>query len=219
MRAYLTALATLATLGLCQARADFVAWSYNFTPSALSLPADVPGTGGVSLTNEPTKKADGTSDVVVTNIRAFSSAPRSNPDHFTHAAYTFTLVLTDLASSQSTTMKFNGFFSGTISATSANLGNTFTPPLTQTVTLGGHVYAVNLVNYAPPGPPTASNAGSISAHVGVDQFTPPPPPPTGGGGGGTAPPNAPEPSTLLLSCLGLSGLGLARWQKWQKAVL
>jgi hypothetical protein len=212
MRAYLTALATLATIGLCQARADFVAWSYNFTPSALALAADVPGTGGISLTGEPTKKADGTSDVVVTNIRAFSSAPRNNPDRFTHAAYTFTLVLTDLASSKSAIMKFNGFFSGKISATSANLGNTFTPPLTQTVKLGGHVYAVNLVNYAPPGPPTASNAGSISAHVAVDQVS-------SGGGGGGPPPNAPEPSTLLLSCLGLSGLGLARWRKWRQAVL
>src|SRR5262249_10852271 len=137
---------------------------------------------------------------------------------------TFTLVLTDTASKQAATMKFNGFFSGTVSATSANIGNTFTAPLSQTATLGGHVYTVNLGNYAPPGPPTASNAGSIRAHVGVAQFSPPsppppPPPPTGSGGGGTPSPNAPEPSTLLLSCLGLAGLGLAGWRKRRNAAL
>ncbi len=119
-------------LGSSQVRANFVPWSYNWEPSALIVKADPGGTGGLSLTDEPVKRADGTSDVVVTNIRAFSSAPRSTPDHFTHAAYTFTLVVTDLASSQTATMKFNGFFSGTISATSANLGNTFTAPLMQT---------------------------------------------------------------------------------------
>src|SRR5437660_6050812 len=122
--AFLFAAALALTLSAqARVRADFVAWSYNWTPSALALPADVPGTGGISLTNEPTKNADGTSDVVVTNIRAFSSASRSTPDHFTHAAYTFSLVLTDLASNQSTTMKFSGFFSGSLSATSANIGN------------------------------------------------------------------------------------------------
>jgi hypothetical protein len=75
---------------------------------------------------------------------------------------------------------------------------------------------VTIGNYAPPGPPTASNAGSISAHVAVNEITPPPlppppppppPPPTG---------QAPEPSTLLLSCMGLLGLGAASWKKWRR---
>jgi hypothetical protein len=191
------------------AHADFVPWSYNFTPSALSIAADSPGTGGLSLTNEPTKRADGTSDVVVTNIRAFSSASRGTPDHFTHAAYSFSLVLTDLGSSQSATLKFSGFFTGFFSATSSNIQNTFTAPLMQTVTLGGHTYTVNLGNYSPPGPPDASNAGSISAHVAVDEVPSPP-------GGGPPPAHAPEPTTLLLSCLGLSGMGLAGWRRWRQ---
>jgi hypothetical protein len=192
-------------------RADFVSWQYNFTPSAIAIPANSPGTGGLTLTNEPTKQADGTSDVVVTNIRAFSSAARNHPDTFTHAVFSFSLVLTDLASHQSATSTFSGFFSGTISQTSANVLATYTAPLTRTFTLGGHVYTVNLGNYAPPGPPDASNAGSISAHVAVDEFTPPPP-----GTGGGPPASAPEPSTLLLSALGLSSLGMAGWRKWRR---
>jgi hypothetical protein len=199
----------LALSAQAQVRADFVSWSYNWTPSTLALPADVPGTGGLSLTNEPTKNADGTSDVVVTNIRGFSSASRSTPDKFTHAAYTFTLVLTDLTSGQSAHMSFTGFFSGTLSATSANIGNTFTGVTTESASLGGHHYVVSLGNYSPPGPPTASNAGSISAHVSVDEFTPVPPIP---------PEHLPEPSTLLLSCLGLAGFGASAWRKWRQSV-
>jgi hypothetical protein len=201
----LAAFAALA-FGPGRAHASFVSWSYNWTPSALALPADVPGSGGLSLTNEPTKNADGTSDVVVTNIRGFSSASRSTPDKFTHAAYNFTLVLTDLASGKAAHMTFSGFFSGTMSATSANIGNTFTGVTTETVSLGGHTYTVTMGNYSPPGPPTASNPGSISAHVGVDEVKGPP----------IVTGNAPEPSTLLLACFGLSGLGLTGWRRWRR---
>jgi hypothetical protein len=200
-KAYFVALAVFATVGFSHARADFVPWSFNWEPSALVIKASGAGTGGLSLTDEPLKHADGTSDVVVTNIRAFSSATRSHPDVFTHAAFAFKLVLKDEKSGQTGTLTFGGFFDGTISATSANVKATFTAPLFQTLKLGGHTFTVNLGNYAPPGPPAASNAGSIAANVAVDQTT------SGGGG------NAPEPSTLLLSCVGLSGMGLAGWRR------
>jgi hypothetical protein len=208
-KALLLAAFVALAMGPGRAHASFVAWSYNWTPSTLALPADVPGSGGLSLTNEPTKNADGTSDVVVTNIRGFSSASRSNPDKFTHAAYTFNLVLTDLASGQNAHMSFTGFFSGTMSATSSNIANTFTGITSRIAVLGGNTYTVTMGNYSPPGPPTASNAGSISAHVGVNEITT-------GGGGDTGGGNAPEPSTLLLACFGLSGLGVTGWRKWRR---
>jgi hypothetical protein len=188
------------------AKADFVPWTYNFTPSQTSFGADVPGTGGLTLTNEPLNHAEGTSDVVITNIRTFSSAPRTNPDKFTHAGYTFTLVLKDDASGQTATLKFGGFFTGSVSINSANILNTFTAPVLQTVKLGGHTYSISLGSYAPPGPPSASNAGSINVHVAVDEFTP---------GGGTGSHGAPEPSSLLLAGTGLSFLGAAGWRKWK----
>lgn len=194
-------------------RADFVAWTYNFGRSPVAVPSVNAGTGGLSLTDESTHHADGTSDIVATNIRAFSSAPRSNPDRFTNSPYTLSLFLQDDASKQSTTLAFKGVFNGTISATSANVTTTFTAPLSETVKLGDHSYTVNLGNYSPPGPPDASNAGSISAHVAVDEFTPNPGPTGGGTGGGTQ--HAPEPSTLVLSALGLSSLGLVGWRKWR----
>ncbi len=210
--ALFTALVAVTAFGVSQARADFVSWTYNFGRSPLAVAADGAGTGGLALTDESTHQADGTSDIVATNIRAFSSAPRNLPDTFTSKPYTLSLFLKDNASGQSTTLTFGGVFNGTISATSANVTTTFLAPLVKSVKLGDHTYSVNLGSYSPPGPPAASNAGSISAHVGVDQFTPPPP--TGTGGGGTG--QAPEPSTLLLSCLGLSGMGLAGWRKWRQ---
>src|SRR6266851_3997934 len=187
---YLAAALALTLLAQSHLRADFVSWTYNFGRSPLAVPADGAGTGGLSLTDESTHQADGTSDIVATNIRAFSSAPRTHPDTFTNSPYSLSLFLKDNASGLSTTLTFHGVFNGFISATSANVTTTFTAPLTETVTLGSNTYTVNLGNYSPPGPPAASNAGSISAHVAVNEFSPPPP--TGGGGGGPPPANAPE---------------------------
>jgi hypothetical protein len=198
----LPSIIVLTLLGTGRARADFVPWTYNWEPSALSVSA---GTGGLSLTDEPINHAAGSSDVVVTNIRSFSSASRTLPDVFNHANFSFTLTLEDDLSKQTATLKFGGFFRGKISVNSANVQVTYTGPLTQKVVLGGHAYTVDLGNFAPPGPPAASNAGSISAHVGVDETTS-----TGGGGGSH---QAPEPSTLVLSALGLSSLGLAGWRR------
>jgi PEP-CTERM motif len=208
LRTILTTVLFVSGYGLSLARADFVPWSYNWEPSTLAIKAGGAGTGGLNMTDEPLKHADGTSDIVVTNLRAFSSAARSTPDIFNHAAVSFTLLLKDELSNKSATLTFNGFFNGTISATSSNVVFTPTAPLTQTVKLGTNTYTINLGNYSPPGPPDASNAGSISAHVGVNEIIV-----TGGGGGNN---NAPEPSTLLLSCLGLAGTGLAGWRQWRQ---
>jgi hypothetical protein len=193
-----------------QASASFVPWTYNWTPSTTSISSDVPGTGGLSLTNEPLNHAIGSSDIVVTNIRSFSSAPRTSPDKFTAKPYSVTLFLQDDASGAHANLTFTGAFGGTLSINSANVTNAFSGLTQQTVQLGTHKYIVQIGSYAPPGPPTASNAGSISAHVFVDED-----PNTGGGGGGQ---HAPEPSTMLLSLLGLSGLGASAWRKLKSKI-
>jgi hypothetical protein len=184
-----------------QAQAGFVGWDYSWTPSSLVVPADSGGTGGVSLTFMALAHADGPSDVIATNIRTFSSAPRTTPDVITNGTYSLTLNLVDSASGEQGSVTFTGMFNGTFSTTSSNLANTFTGLTQQQLTLGGHVYTITIGPYAPPGPPGAANAGTISAHVNVDD--------NGGGGSG----DSPEPSTLVLSGLGLSFLGMASWRK------
>jgi hypothetical protein len=63
---------------------------------------------------------------------------------------------------------------------------------------------VGSVFYTPPGPPGSDNSGSISATVTV------------------RPVNiqkSPEPSTMVLSVVGLSFLGLSSWRKRRQKAL
>jgi len=201
-------------LGNGTARAELVHWTYNWGRAPVALAADGAGTGGVTLTDESSHEATGSSDVVATNIRTFSSAPSKTPDTFTNKAYTLSLNLTDDASKKTTTLNFAGALSGTVSANSANLKNQFTGMTSQTVKLGDNTYVVMIGPYAPPGPPTASNAGTISAHILVNERPDAPPPPPDNGGGNPPPVHeTPEPSSMLLAALGLLGLGGYSWSK------
>ena len=76
--------------------------------------------------------------------------------------------------------------------------------MSYTLPLGDNNYTVTIRSYSPPGPPSASNYGSIAAHVDVTTLTP-----------GQF--NTPEPSTMVLSCLGLSFFGAASWRKRRQA--
>jgi hypothetical protein len=186
-----------------------VNWTYNFTPAQAAVYSDS-GSGTVTFTNEPTKSATNSSDVVVTNLRVNSVATADHADTLTTSgAWKVGLVLTDSATGNSDTMTFSGKLSGTFSATNSNVTNTFTGTTSYTWTdpKNGDTFKVNLVGYTPPGPPTASNAGSIAAFVSV---TP---------GNGTISGNGtPEPSTLVLACLGLSFAGLTTWRKRRRSL-
>jgi len=195
-------------------RADFIPWTYSWTRNPVAVPADGGGTGGIGMTNQPVNHAVNSSDIVATSLWTFSSASASTPDTFTNQAFSLTLALTDDNSSQTTNLTFNGVFNGTLSASSANISQSWTGSDTQTVTLGNDTYTVSMNGYSPPGPPGSANPGSISAHVDVQAG----PTGGGGGGGGGGVNPAPEPSTLALSGLGLSCLGLAFWRKRRTAV-
>ena len=177
-----------------------IQWTYNFSPGAPAVLADGNPGAGVTFTNEPTKAATGSSDVVATNLRVFSSAQAGSPDVLVHnGAYTLTLTLstTDGTGTHTGTLTFTGQLAGSFSSQNSNVSNMFGPNTTQTLHLGSVNFTVQLVAYTPPGPPDQANAGSISAHVTV----------------GSRVVDTPEPSTILLSTLGLSFLGGAAWRK------
>ena len=206
MKRFLLFATTLAwiVLGGGAARAGLAAWTYNWEPGAPAVFADSPGTGKITMTDEPLGHAVGNSDIVTTNLKVFSTADPHHPETFTHKAYKLTLVLTDLASGKSGTLVFTGEFNGPISAKSSFIRNTYTGPLTGSLVLGHNKYTITMGKYSPPAPPGATNFGSISANVVV----------TTSDVRGT-----PEPSTLALAGLGLPLVGGVTWwrRRWGRA--
>jgi hypothetical protein len=191
------------------ARADKVPWTYSWQRDPISIAADAPGSGGVSLTSEALpKQAAGSSDIVATNLRIFSSSTADNPDKLsTNGFFKLTLTITDNTSGDSGTATFSGKLSGTFSAGSSNITAVFDSPTAQILNLGKQDYAITIGPYSPPGPPSASNAGSIAAHVDLKD------------GGGIITNDAPEPSSIVLGCLGLTFLGGAAGRKRLMALL
>jgi len=203
LSAHVAALALLLMAG-AGARAsvppDSIAWTYNFNPAVPAVLADGNPGAGVTFTNEPTKTAVGSSDIVATNLRVFSTATAGTPDTLAGSTnYALTLVLTvNDGGPHTASLTFTGKLGGAFSAESANVTNTFLDAGPKTVSLGSYDFTVSLIAYTPPGPPDQSNAGSMSAHVSVTT---------------TQTADLPEPSTMLLSGLGLTFLGGAAWRK------
>ncbi len=201
---HLFACSAVLLLAGASARADFVPWTYSWQRDPVSIAADAPGSGGVSLTSESLpKQAAGSSDIVATNLRIFSSSSADVPDKLaTNGFFKLTLTITDNTSGDSGSADFSGKLSGTFSAGSSNLTAVFSTPITKLLDLGGNEYTVTIGPYSPPGPPSASNAGSIAAHVDVKALN------------GTIGVNdVPEPSSIVLGCLGFSFLGGAAGRK------
>jgi hypothetical protein len=185
------------------ARADQIAWSYNWEPSASKVFANGGGSGYLKLTDEPAKTAGGSSNTVVTNIQAVSTAAFNTPDIFNKVPVSFSLQLQDLASKATDKLTFSGSFSGVITGSFANVQWASTSPMSETVTLGGNKFTVALGSYTPPGPPGAQNSGALNAFVTV---TPP-----SSGGGHTS--GTPEPAALTLACMAFPFVGLCSRRK------
>jgi hypothetical protein len=188
----------LLALTASQARAGLIDWKYNWEPGALAVSGDG-GSGKVNFSDQPLGNATGSSDVVATNLHTVSNAPPAAPNTLTtNGAYSLTVTITDVASGKSGALLFTGKLGGTFSSSNSNITNTFTGLTTQVLTLGGNTYSVAVGPYSPPAVPTASNAGSISAHVTIN---------------GASTQGVPEPSTMGLALFGLTTLGANWWRK------
>ena len=196
-RLFGTGLACLLLVG-STARADFINWSYEGSGSPV-LMADNTSTTGVNFNYDPKTSVVGNSAISIANLWTFSQTAPPAADTLTHAGYTLALNLTDAASGQSGSVNFQGELNGTISAKSSLLTNTFLGNTVQSMVLGTNLYTVALGAFSPPGPPTASNAGSISAQITVHPNT------------------VAEPSALVLAVLGLGGLGFVSWRRRHRA--
>lgn len=202
-RLLLTAALLLVAVAPTPARAGVIYWDYSWHRDPIAVAADAPGTGGVSFTNQGAQLAANSSDVVATNLRVFSSAPDTRPDKLVNnGAYALTITLHDAASGAKGTLTFTGKLSGTFSLDSSVISNAFTGATTQSLTLGTHLYTVTIVPYAPPGPPSSFNAGSIGAAVEVSDAV--------------HVQDVPEPSALALCGVGGGLLALVTWRRFRR---
>lgn len=184
----------LLCLGVSDAHAELIQWTYSWSRSPAQVSADSPGTGYISLTDAGRQSAAGNSYLVAANLQAHSAATDSNPDVFTNKTYSLSLSLGDQASGASGTLTFTGEFNGTLTASSSNITNTFLGATTQTLALGENLYTVTMGSFTGPGPTGADNSGSISARAEVNVVT-------------IA--SLPEPSSIVLALVGAGGgLGL-----------
>lgn len=198
----LAATALAASLALpAAATADQIPWQYNWGRSPTQVNADAPGTGYITLTDESLKSAEGETDIVATNLKAYSTATSAAPDVFTNKSYTLSLYLRDSNSGVDTTLTFTGVLNGKLTARSANIRNTFTGETTQTVNLGGNIYTVTMNSYVPPANPGAGNSGAIGAHATVTVITLE---------------QLPEPGTLALAAGGAVLLAAFRRRRKQR---
>src|SRR5262249_61086483 len=117
----------------------------------------------------------------------------------------FTLRLTDKTSGVFQDFVYLVQFGGTISKDSAKVTATITPQGNFTdVPVGAGFYTLSAPTFTPPGPPESSNPSAISVSVDVRPVDVQ---------------KAPEPSTMLLSCVGLSFLGLASCRRRRRTAL
>jgi PEP-CTERM motif len=195
--ARLAGLGLLVVLALAGAsRADTIHWYSTWSSSPTEVNSDILGAGKITLSGNPSAvEHDTNSYTTAVNIQTYL-APAAASATFTNAPYELDLTLTDKTSGDSHVFSFTGVFNGTLTALATQIDNSFTSPSTLSYKIGDNFYTVVMGPYAWPDVPNSTLVGAISAQVLV---------------GTSAMPNTvPEPSTLLLSAVGLS-LGGMHW--------
>lgn len=159
-------------------------------------------------------------DVTPARLLTVSSASKANANTIS-TNYTLSLVVTDNVTNATAAATFYGKLTGTFYHGYSSFLNTFlsgangsaVPSVSQNIVLNlgnnqTETIAVKLDQFTSPNSNQgSSNTGSIGAHISANLGT--------GTGGGPGPNGTPEPSTMVLSFLGLSGLGMASWRRWR----
>jgi len=206
-----TAAIVLPWLTTARVHAEMIQWTASGTPigpnfnssnGTASIYSNF-GDGAIGLLPGTTQNGTNSGSVIALDVIYAVNPDSSEPAKFggSSANYSLSLTLTDAASGASGSLTFSGNLSGEIGEGPSDLWNTYLGPTTQSLKLGQNLYTVTMGSYVngsmlDPVAPTGTD-GTISANISVQPIGPVSP--------------TPEPSTLLLACLGLPPLGLARW--------
>jgi hypothetical protein len=201
----------------------------NWAPGSTKLYANGFSSGNdhfVSFSNEsavtvevPVNGSFPPASILATNLKTVSSQPSAAAADQLNSDYTLSLVLTNNATNDTGNILFKGHLDALFAQhyASTNLADTFyydasnnhVQSVTKSVVIDGYTIFVTLGPFTPFSNPNSQNNGSIGG-VMLAQVDGGP-----GPGPGPGPNGSPEPSTLVMSFLGLSGLGLASWRKWR----
>ncbi len=208
----LSTLLVLMVVATSQIRADYLNWTYTSTFQVPDITVNTPSNGGatVPLTGFGTPQAGGTS-VPVQAYRTVTDS--TTPISFNKATYDLALKITDGITHDSGTLHFTGTLTGSLTATTSTIIDSFTPVTSNSLTLDGHTFTVKIptMTLAPPTSPQENVLASVSVTNALPGGTPPPPP-------SPPPSNAtPEPTSLLLSSVGISIWGVERWWRCRRS--
>jgi hypothetical protein len=214
-----------------------IAWTDHWAPLTPRLHAQGYRSGnspGLSFTTPfaaTVQSPAGTATTVVAvNLTTVSSASSSRPDRIS-ADYTLSLMLTDEVSNAWTIRLFHGQLSGSLWRGGSSLSARFLPTNPQAFFLGGNSYAVSFGSFARVGGaatqytldasiatvPAGRRASRAATAMPLGGMAASPlDNPVPAGGPVASPSAAPEPSTLVLSFLGLSALGGGAWWRRRK---
>jgi len=181
-------------LAASSAQASPVQWAYNWTTTTPQVFATDPFSGYVQLNMQPAGTAMGSAAIGAAGFQSFSTASVTNPADFSKAPFNLTLQIHDNNNGLNGTLNFTGVMNGKLDSNRSGINVKYTTPMTQSVTLGNDTFTVRLQTF-PPGAPGSIVGGGVTADVHVGQVN-----------------QTPEPSTLALAGLGVTGLGLG-WLK------
>ncbi len=219
-----------------QSRADSMFW-YNWTRNPFSIAfvqqnnQGLPGTGGVNLIDLNSKAVEADATIGTGNpaadIQVISTADQTNPDVIPTGGGKYTLTLTiqnnvvvggvDTPGPLSGSVSFQGqlFSTGGTTGLAANLGNhilsstdatgTHVGQTFATLNLAGVQYTISYSGFAEPGDSNDQTFGAISFHISSS--------PSIVGG------QSPEPSSMVLGCLGLTLLGGVVWRARRRKLI
>lgn len=207
---------TLPWVSGARAQADLIQWTasgsplgpnFNSSNGTAGIYSQNFGVGAISLLPGPTKSGTNSESIVALKVGYSINPDSSSAATFggPSANYSLSITLHDDASGKLGSLTFRGNLSGEI--TNGNyFTNTYLGPTTQTLKLGQDLYTVTMGPYVNGTiiSPFGDNGtyGTISASIAVQP----------------AANSTPEPSSLLLACLGLPSLGLAGWFRRRKVV-
>ncbi len=213
---HLAALLVLMVVTTCPIRADYLNWTYsaNANVNSVSVNNSSPNGGAtVSFADYNTPQSAGTNVPIEAYITATNS---TTPISFNNSTpFALALKIIDGTTHDSGTLNFTGSLTGSMSATTSSVIASFAPVASNSLTLDGHTYTVNIpsATLAPPTSPQENILASISVRNastggGMPGGQPPPPPPPSHG--------TPEPTSLLLGSLGICCFGARYWWNRQR---